>query len=408
MPESQQPIEGQQIMFKLIAAQRQAKVLDVGAGDGRWGKLLRKKVAHIAGLEAWEPCIKKHKLHNIYDEVIHKDIRDFRRWHEFDIIIFGDVLEHLPRKDALDVVDILKTLPATTYLTIPISLCQQDGTVYGNPFETHLDQWTSEELIALGWKELHRGPNPNGLVTIGTYILEPPVAFRDFDNESVSVIIPCGGDHAKFVNDAVASCFNAEPPVDEVIVVDDYAEPPVILDNGSAQLWRLGTHCGRSYARNFGARHASGHWLFFLDADDTLTHRAIEDFRQLLTTHRADVYFGEHIYIDKQGKRHHVPWSDENRPRGLYHVNIGMFVKRQRFYRIGGFDEDMAYAEYQDFFARYVENPRVKIHKHNRPFFIQRQAASTDVNAITKLSTAVRKVAFLLRAGYYKQWRTVR
>ena len=169
MPQSQQPVEGQRAMVSAILEHPAQHIVDVGAGDGKWGKLLHNIVKRIIAIEVWEPYIEKHNLRNHYDDVICADIRGFDGWYGNDVAIFGDVLEHMGRRDALAVIEGVKTARLDAYLTVPITPCPQNGTVYENPFETHVDQWTHGELIALGWKLLHKGPNPNRKVLIGTY-----------------------------------------------------------------------------------------------------------------------------------------------------------------------------------------------------------------------------------------------
>jgi predicted TPR repeat methyltransferase len=172
MPESQQPAEGQAIMLELILRNPRVSVLDVGAGDGKWGALLRGRVRHVTGLEVWEPYVSKYGLEHVYDRVVVHDARTFDRWLEFDVVIFGDVLEHMPRADAETIVRRLRfPLGPDAFLTIPVTECVQDGAAYGNPYETHIEQWTHEQLATLGWRQLHVGPNPNGRVQIGTYKL---------------------------------------------------------------------------------------------------------------------------------------------------------------------------------------------------------------------------------------------
>jgi len=171
MPESQQPIEGQKIMLDMILSEPNQRVVDIGAGDGRWGCLLKGKVLKLVAVEVWGKYVERHGLRQIYDEVIVKDARNFEAWDDFDVVVLGDVLEHMPHADALKLIETLKRKKLRAFLTVPITPCPQDGTVYGNPYETHLDQWTHGELEAQGWKLLHQGPNPNGLVTIGTYVL---------------------------------------------------------------------------------------------------------------------------------------------------------------------------------------------------------------------------------------------
>ena len=170
MPESQQPQEGIAIMRSKILACRPKRVVDVGAGDGKWGQILHHLVDEIVAIEVWQPYVDKYNLRSIYDAVVCTDVRKWYGWKAGDVIIMGDVLEHMTRRDALALVRGCRAF-GTVFLTIPTTPCPQDGEVYGNPYETHVDQWTHEELIAEGWELLHQGPNPKRLAMIGTYVM---------------------------------------------------------------------------------------------------------------------------------------------------------------------------------------------------------------------------------------------
>ncbi|MCP9236382.1 glycosyltransferase [Lewinella sp. JB7] len=105
-------------------------------------------------------------------------------------------------------------------------------------------------------------------------------------------------------------------------------------------------HCtqrGAPAARNYGARHSSGEWLQFLDADDTIAPEKI--CRQLLLAGTADWVIGayRHLYADgstEDSLPHPDPW------RGLFHNyrtghTISNLVRRPAFDRIGGWDESL-------------------------------------------------------------------
>jgi len=176
MPRSNQSKEGENIITNEIFKNPNRKILDVGAGSGKWGKILCGSVYQLRNIivdaiEIWEPNIKKYKLKEIYNDVFNGDIMNFSSLEKYDTIILGDVLEHLPKEKAIELIKRF-TDKQSIYLTIPISKCTQDGKVYGNPYETHLYQWDHLELYDLGFRLLHIAPNENGKVIVGTYKME--------------------------------------------------------------------------------------------------------------------------------------------------------------------------------------------------------------------------------------------
>ena len=75
-------------------------VLDVGPGVGTYAKLLAgPSVAHITGLEIWEPYVTTYRLRDYYDEIIVGDART-TDLPEVDVITMGDVAEHMTEPEA--------------------------------------------------------------------------------------------------------------------------------------------------------------------------------------------------------------------------------------------------------------------------------------------------------------------
>jgi len=170
MPESQQSKIGTDMIVSRILSNPDNVVLDVGAGEGKWGKLLKGKVAKIHGVEVWEKYIIKYKLHNFYDELVNVNMKDFVFNIPYNVAILGDVLEHLPIEEAMAFLAKLKVNVDTIFLTLPITICIQNGESIGNPFETHHYQWSDKEVqIDLGFTLLNVSVNDNGLVAVGCY-----------------------------------------------------------------------------------------------------------------------------------------------------------------------------------------------------------------------------------------------
>lgn len=80
--------------------EKNIRILDVGPGRGIYNQLLKSKgYTHIDAVEVYKPYIDKFNLNKIYNNVFNEDIVKFR-YDYYDLIIFGDVLEHLKVADA--------------------------------------------------------------------------------------------------------------------------------------------------------------------------------------------------------------------------------------------------------------------------------------------------------------------
>lgn len=127
------------------------KVLDVGPGAGRYSDLLRGHVELIVGIEVWEPYIEQFHLRDKYDSVANMDIRDVPSFFygDYDLVIFGDVLEHMSRDEARAVWT--KAGCSDKYgrfglISVPIIHYPQ-GAEFGNPYEVHVQEHMHPEDI---------------------------------------------------------------------------------------------------------------------------------------------------------------------------------------------------------------------------------------------------------------------
>ena len=113
-----------------------AKILDVGCGAGAWSDILREKgYTNIDGLEVWEPYINEFGLREKYNNLYVQDIRD-SICTDYDLVIFGDILEHLTAEDSRKVIDSLKLTCKMILIIVPYMLPQV--VTEGNLHENHL------------------------------------------------------------------------------------------------------------------------------------------------------------------------------------------------------------------------------------------------------------------------------
>jgi hypothetical protein len=151
MPKSS--LEGKMWSRRMLAAlHRQLPivgVLDVGPGMGTYAGF-RSDGQYWICMEAWEPYVAKYHLASIYDRVVVGDIRqaDWAALGPLDLVICGDVLEHMSKDEALSVLHKALDHAAVVLVSIPIVHAPQ-GEAHGNPFERHVkDDWSHAECLS--------------------------------------------------------------------------------------------------------------------------------------------------------------------------------------------------------------------------------------------------------------------
>lgn len=131
------------------------RVLDVGAGYGKHGVLLREYLDPtpvVDGVEAWHPYVAAHRLHGIYDHLIEADVLDLDQatLDRYDLVVMGDVIEHLPKAAALA---LLHRIRGWVVIATPAMHFDTDPGL--PPTEAHVSHWTVEDLTGTGRLERH-------------------------------------------------------------------------------------------------------------------------------------------------------------------------------------------------------------------------------------------------------------
>lgn len=166
-------------LIQMFLKNQVRRVLDVGAGAGIYGKLVREAwdeanainqkfnfvnlegSIHIEAVEIFEPYVERFELHKIYDKIHCHDVLLIVQDSEiYDLVIFGDVLEHMTTDEGIQVWNMFKEKSKFLYLSIPCKIPdkswsegyeQQPNEWEENKYEQHLYNWTYDEiLISLG------------------------------------------------------------------------------------------------------------------------------------------------------------------------------------------------------------------------------------------------------------------
>lgn len=120
------------------------KILDVGSGCGTYYNLLHEKYKNIDSVEIYEPNIINYNLKEKYSNVYNKNIIDFE-YEYYDLIIFGDIIEHLTIEDAQKVLNYAYNRCNNFIVAVPYCY-KQNGNE--NKWEEHIqDDLTKENII---------------------------------------------------------------------------------------------------------------------------------------------------------------------------------------------------------------------------------------------------------------------
>lgn len=183
----------------------------------------------------------------------------------------------------------------------------------------------------------------------------PPL--RNYAHPAVSVVIPVGPGHQKYLRTALQSLLAQTAPDFEVIVVNDTNGPLVVPGHPYARVTHGNGH-GVANARNAGVAAAHAPLIFFLDADDYLhpdtLRRVCEEY--VRAGGGKYVYTGWTTVHENGDKKPYqaAPYLQTEflKPdsKGLHGVSV--LIAKANYDEVGGFDPAVPWFEDLEFFAR--------------------------------------------------------
>jgi hypothetical protein len=163
---------------------RPKSILDIGLGNGKMGFIARDLLdvmlgeryhrdqwqVRIDGIEIFPDYIQAHQR-AIYDNIYIGDAFDvIDTLGQYELIVIGDVLEHLDRDRAVEFLD--KAAAHSTdaiILSIPLGEKWTQDNIYGNEYERHRSFWTPDEFLSFAEKsQLYDFP---GLGPYGSFLI---------------------------------------------------------------------------------------------------------------------------------------------------------------------------------------------------------------------------------------------
>ena len=121
-----------------------ATCLDVGACDGNWWNRVGGFLTMDA-VEIWQPNVDRHQLEQKYRRVWCMDVADLE-YEYYDLIIFGDVIEHMDVEKAQKVLAYAREHSKDFIVAVPWQYKQ--GICYGNQWEIHIQDDLTPEIFA--------------------------------------------------------------------------------------------------------------------------------------------------------------------------------------------------------------------------------------------------------------------
>jgi hypothetical protein len=143
--------EGKDYTRTFLSVCNPTSVLDIGPGAGTYGRMVRSLPGgwriRCMAIEVCVTYVSQFDLPHLYDQVIVGDART-TPFPDVDVVILGDVLEHMHEYEAVAVwYKALAAAKTAVFLSIPTVPWPQEGTPE-NPHEAHVSDWTPEKVLA--------------------------------------------------------------------------------------------------------------------------------------------------------------------------------------------------------------------------------------------------------------------
>ena len=155
--------------------------LDIGAGAGKYGKMIREMIpnANITGIEIDSEYINKFDLDGKYDRLLNTNIITFIRDNPgfvTDVVIIGDLIEHLPKSEGIDLINYLVYRTAKIIVVYPRKYIQYD--IDNKSHEVHRSVWSANDFINFEFEIKER--NFISMIVVNGYLIDKEAIIKPY------------------------------------------------------------------------------------------------------------------------------------------------------------------------------------------------------------------------------------
>jgi hypothetical protein len=131
-------------------------ILDVGPGWGKY-RILLPWFGAMDAVEVFEPYLEHCRLRELYREVFVADVCawvDSAEFRPYDVVIMGDVLEHIEARQAVQLLGKLTATCGEVIVVVPYGY--EQGAEHGNEHQRHLQADLSPGVMSVRYPYLQR------------------------------------------------------------------------------------------------------------------------------------------------------------------------------------------------------------------------------------------------------------
>lgn len=132
------------------------RVLDVGAGYGSWGQIIRaglNRKVDLVAIEKYPENCERLRNTGMYSEVICDDaltLLDYFTEKSFDLVLASQVIEHLEKKAGFKLIRMMKSITSMVLvIATPRGYMPVSAKDNPNKYEKHLSGWTEDDFRGL-------------------------------------------------------------------------------------------------------------------------------------------------------------------------------------------------------------------------------------------------------------------